>query len=131
ILNRLRVELARASDIKSNPLIANKKKMLFELHDISLTLGEKLLFKPFNARILQGEKIAIVGKNGCGKSSFLQILLEKLRPSSGFIKKGEINIGYFDQKKSDLKDDETLIEYFCPNGGDTINVKGSNMHVYG
>lgn len=131
LINRLKTELSSAMQLKTNSLILNKKKMLFEINDLSLKLGNKKLFDNFTTRIIQGQRIAIVGKNGCGKSSFLQLLLGKLQASNGFIKKGDFQIGYFDQKKSELDDDKTLIEYFCPNGGDRVNVRGSNMHVYG
>lgn len=131
LINRLKTELASAMQLKTNSLILNKKKMLFEINDLSLQLGNKKLFDNFTTRIIQGQRIAIVGKNGCGKSSFLQLLLGNLKASSGFIKKGDFKIGYFEQKKSNLDDDKTLIEYFCPNGGDRVNVRGCNMHVYG
>ncbi|MBZ7986627.1 ribosomal protection-like ABC-F family protein [Campylobacter canadensis] len=131
LINRLKTELSSAMQLKTNSLILNKKKMLFEINDLSLKLGNKKLFDNFTTRIIQGQRIAIVGKNGCGKSSFLQLLLGKLQASNGFIKKGDFQIGYFDQKKSELDDDKTLIEYFCPNGGDRVNVRGNNMHVYG
>ncbi|MBD3808245.1 MAG: ATP-binding cassette domain-containing protein, partial [Epsilonproteobacteria bacterium] len=50
---------------------------------------------------------------------------------SGSIDRGDFTIGYFDQHRDMLNDEHTLIETFCPNGGDTIEVNGHNMHVYG
>ena len=105
--------------------------MLFELEHISKKLGEKLLIKDFSTRILQKDTIAIVGKNGSGKSTFLKLLLGEIEPDSGVIKRGDIKIGYFDQNRSMLDDNKNLIETFCPNGGDRVEVWGKSMHVYG
>jgi ATP-binding cassette subfamily F protein uup len=101
------------------------------MENISKTLGGKPLIENFSTRILQKDKIAIVGKNGAGKSTLLKIMLGEMDVDSGKIKKGDISIGYFDQNRIMLKDDKTLIETFCPMGGDRVEVRGKNMHVYG
>ncbi|ECW8954115.1 ABC-F family ATP-binding cassette domain-containing protein [Campylobacter lari] len=130
-IKRLQLEIKRASKNFNQTQSQNRKKMLFELKNISKSIAGKTLFKDFNARILQGERIAIVGKNGCGKSTFLKILLDQIPLDSGEIKRGEVKIGYFDQSRSLLNTDKKLLEIFCPNGGDHIQVRGKNMHVYG
>ncbi|MCH5336656.1 MAG: ABC-F family ATP-binding cassette domain-containing protein [Campylobacter sp.] len=130
-IRKLKLELSRASLNFNQEKSINRKKMLFELRNISKSIGEKILFKDFSARILQGEKIAIVGKNGCGKSSFLKVLLGELCVDSGELKRGDIKIGYFDQAKELVNSDKSLIEIFCPNGGDRVEVRGKNMHIYG
>ena len=119
--------------------IKNTKKMLFELKDITLYIHDKPLIENLNLRIMQQEKIAIVGKNGSGKSTLLHCLLHDdslLLKSRGInfhgeILRGDINIGYFDQHKKMLDPTKTLIETFCPNGGDRVSVRGKNIHVYG
>ncbi|EOH7148830.1 ribosomal protection-like ABC-F family protein [Campylobacter coli] len=130
-IKRLKLEISRAALNFTGEKIPNRKKMLFELKNVSKNLEEKALFTDFSSRILQGERIAIVGKNGCGKSTFLKILLGELKQDSGEIKRGEIKIGYFDQARSLVNSDKTLLEIFCPNGGDRVEVRGRNMHVYG
>ncbi|EOI0504175.1 ribosomal protection-like ABC-F family protein [Campylobacter coli] len=130
-IKRLKLEISRAALNFTGEKIPNRKKMLFEVKNISKNLGEKALFTDFSSRILQGECIAIVGKNGCGKSTFLKILLGELKQDGGEIKRGEIKIGYFDQARSLVNSDKTLLEIFCPNGGDRVEVRGKNMHVYG
>ncbi|TKX30967.1 ribosomal protection-like ABC-F family protein [Campylobacter estrildidarum] len=130
-IKRLKLEISRSMLKADNEKITNRKKMLFELKNVSKSMGEKILFKDFSARILQGERIAIVGKNGCGKSTFLKILLGQIQQDNGEIKCGEIRIGYFDQARSLVNSDKTLLEIFCPNGGDRVQVHNKNMHVYG
>ena len=131
VIRRVRLELERASKNFNQTQSVNRKKMLFEIKQLSKTIGGKQLFRDFNARVLQGERIAIVGRNGSGKSTLIKILLGFEKPSSGEIKRGEVRVGYFDQSRSALDDDKSLIETFCPNGGDRVLVRGRNMHVYG
>ncbi len=59
----------------------------------------------------------------------LNSLLERMKPNSGLINRGEFTIGYFDQHREMLNDTHTLIETFCPNGGDHVDVQGAHMHV--
>ena len=128
---RVRLELERASRSFNGTGGDNRKKMLFECTNIGKILNGKVLFKGFSARVLQGERIGIVGANGAGKSTLLKILLGRSKIDAGEIKRGEIRIGYFDQTRSGITDDKSIIEIFCPNGGDHISVRGSYMHVYG
>ncbi len=130
-IRRVRLELERASRSFNGTGGDNRKKMLFECANIGKILNGKVLFKGFSARVLQGERIGIVGANGAGKSTLLKILLGRSKIDAGEIKRGEIRIGYFDQTRSGITDDKSIIEIFCPNGGDHISVRGSYMHVYG
>ena len=131
VIRRVRLELERASKNFNQTQSQNRKKMLFEFKNLSKSIDGKVLFEKFDARVLQGERIAIVGRNGSGKSTLLKILLGLEQQSSGEIKRGEVSIGYFDQARNVLDDDKSLIETFCPNGGDHVLVRGRNMHVYG
>ena len=131
VIRRVRLELERASKNFNQVQSQNRKKMLFEFKNLGKSIDGKVLFEKFDARVLQGERIAIVGRNGSGKSTLLKILLGLEQPSSGEIKRGEVSIGYFDQARNVLDDEKSLIETFCPNGGDHVLVRGRNMHVYG
>lgn len=132
IIRKVKLELERANvSFNHGGLGQNRKKMLFECVNLTKDLGGKTLFKNFNTRVLQGERIGIVGKNGSGKSTLLKTFLGRISPDSGVIKKGELKIGYFDQMREGINDDDSLIEVFCPNGGDHVWVRGRYMHVYG
>jgi ATP-binding cassette subfamily F protein uup len=130
LIRKMQLELQREQKHFNRTQSVGKKKMLFDIEDLCYQIADKTLIENFSNRILQRDKIAIVGVNGAGKSTLLRLLLNRLKPNSGTIKRGEFSIGYFDQHREMLKDDETLIGTFCPNGGDHINVRGSNMHVY-
>ncbi len=132
VIRKIKLELERASKTFNQTSEGqNRKKMLFECKQLSKKMGDKTLFNNFSVRVLQGERIGIVGKNGSGKSTLLKILLGEMAADSGKIDRGEIKIGYFDQARRGISDDKSLIELFCPNGGDHIMVRGRNYHVYG
>ncbi len=130
-IKKMSIELQREAKHFNRDKSINKQKMLFEVEDVSLTLGSKELLKNFTTRILQKDVIAIVGPNGSGKSTLLKALLGRMEPTSGKIKRGDFKIGYFDQHREMLDDDKNLMETFCPHGGDRVSVRGKDMHVYG
>lgn len=78
-IKRLKLEISRAALNFTGEKIPNRKKMLFDLKNVSKNLGEKALFADFSSRILQGERIAIVGKNGCGKSTFFKNTFRRIK----------------------------------------------------
>ena len=132
-IKKMSLELQREQkSFNSDDKQQNKKKMLYELDNIYKSLGDKELIKDFTTRILQKDTIAIVGPNGSGKSTLLKIFMEKMKIDKGSFKKGDFQIAYFDQQREMLDDDKTILEIFCPNGGDRVVLDdGRNMHVFG
>lgn len=130
LIRKMQVELEREKKNWKGEKGLSKRKMLFDVENLNYSIANKLLIEDFTTRILQRDKIAIVGVNGAGKSTLLKLFLERLNADGGTIKRGEFSIGYFDQHREMLSDEHTLIETFCPNGGDHVNVQGSHMHVY-
>jgi ATP-binding cassette subfamily F protein uup len=131
-INKMKLDIQREQKSFNDGDTKNKKKMLFELDNVYLTLGNKPLIKDFTARILQKDTIAIVGPNGSGKSSILKVFLERIKLDKGSFKKGEFKVGYFDQHREMLDESQTIMHQFCPDGGDIVELNdGRNMHVYG
>ena len=130
LIRKMQVELEREKKSWKGEKGLSKRKMLFDVEHLNYTIANKLLIEDFSTRILQRDKIAIVGVNGAGKSTLLKLLLGRLKQNSGLIDKGEFTIGYFDQHREMLNDAHTLIETFCPNGGDHVDVQGAHMHVF-
>lgn len=131
LIHKMKLELEREKHNFNGDKSLNKQKMLFELEHICKTLGNKNLIKSFSARILQKDRIAIVGKNGAGKSTLLKMLMQQLPIDSGVLKVGDFKIGYFDQQREMLDENKNILETFCPQGGDRVDVCGKNMHVFG
>lgn len=98
----------------SFPFDIEPHKTVLDCKDMSLTVGKgekaKTLFQNLNIEILKGEKVAIVGKNGIGKSSFLKAILKKI-PYGGSVKwGGNVKISYFDQELSSLDLNTTVMD---------------------
>jgi len=130
LIRKMQVELEREKKSWKGEKGLSKRKMLFDIEHLHYSIAGKNLIEDLSTRILQRDKIAIVGINGAGKSTLLKLLLGRVNPDSGSIKKGDFSIGYFDQHREMLNDEHTLIETFCPDGGDHVDVQGSHMHVY-
>jgi len=131
LIHKMKIELEREKKHFNREEGISKKKLLFDIEHLSYSVAGKNLIDDFTTRILQRDKIAIVGYNGSGKSTLLKLLLGRTKPDNGTIKRGDFAIGYFDQHREMLSDEKSLIETFCPDGGDIIDVQGKNMHVYG
>lgn len=96
------------------------------------TGAEKNILNKFSLRILKGDRIGILGKNGSGKTTFLKMLIGTMNPDQGSVKISKtINFSYFDQKREDLDPTKSLWETLCPGGGDHVDVMGKHRHVCG
>lgn len=85
---------------------------ILELKKIYKSYGEKKILRGFDYNFSKGERIGIIGKNGVGKSTFLNIIQGIEQPDSGKINLGEtVKFGYFSQSGLDVKKDMRVIEY--------------------
>jgi ATP-binding cassette subfamily F protein uup len=123
--------------IELEPLeAAQASKVVAEFHKVckSYKRGdeEKVILDKFSFRIIRGDRIGILGKNGSGKTTFIKMLVGEEQPDMGTLKLAKsVQISYFDQKRQDLKPQDTLWETLCPDGGDYVDVGGSQRHVCG
>ncbi len=84
---------------------------VFRLEKMKFGFPEKTLAENVNLNIFYQDRIAILGKNGCGKTTFLQLLKAEQKPLSGIAKKGaSLEIGYYDQMHLQLDEDLTVKE---------------------
>ncbi|KOS04630.1 ABC transporter [Flavobacterium akiainvivens] len=82
-----------------------------ELHNISKTFGNKKILDNFNYNFKRGERIGIIGKNGTGKSTFLNLLTQTLPVDSGKVVVGEtIKLGYYTQAGINPKPEQKVID---------------------
>lgn len=106
-------------------------KIVFEMEDVSYEIAGKTLLKDFSTTILRGDKIALVGPNGCGKTTFIKLLLGEIQPTSGKIRCGtKLEIAYFDQYRADLDPEKSVMDNVA-DGKQDIEVNGVKRHVLG
>jgi ATP-binding cassette subfamily F protein uup len=104
-------------------------KIVAELKDVSMRFGERLLIDRFSATLLRGDKVGLIGPNGCGKTTLLKLILGELEPTSGSVRRGSnLQVAYFDQMRAALKLDATLVDTINP-GSEWIEIGGSRKHV--
>lgn len=106
-------------------------KIVFEMENVSYDIDGKQLLKDFSTTILRGDKIALVGPNGCGKTTFIKLLLGEIQPTSGSIRCGtKLDIAYFDQYRADLDPEKSVIDNVA-DGKQDVEVNGVKRHVLG
>ena len=104
-------------------------KLVAEMQNVSKRFGDKPVIADFTCVIQRGDKVGLLGPNGCGKTTLLKLLLGELEADSGKVRRGtKLSIAYFDQFRAQLNDAATLAEVISP-GSDFIEIGGSRKHV--
>ncbi len=102
---------------------------VIETKNISYTWGKTPVIHSLTLTVIRGDKIGIMGPNGCGKTTLLKLLLGKLQPTEGSIQFGtNLEPVYFDQHRAVLDTEKTIWENVAP-GGDTVFVNGKQQHI--
>jgi len=119
--------------IESQKLEEDAPQVIISFNNVSKTFGEKALIDKFSIKILRGEKIGIIGKNGSGKSTMLKMMIGETKPDSGTVKPArDMSVSYFDQARSMIKPDSTIQEILCDSGSDYVQLgNGKTRHICG
>ncbi|TDJ28050.1 MAG: ATP-binding cassette domain-containing protein [Gammaproteobacteria bacterium] len=133
-LKMLREERMQRRELMGRIKLAQHKselsgKIVMNAEEVSFQWPEKPIVSNFSCKILRGEKIGIIGPNGCGKSTLIQLLLGKLTPQQGHINLGtKLEIAYFDQHRENI-DLEKSVRDNIADGADTITINGRPKHI--
>lgn len=88
-------------------------KIALKVEKISKSFGDNHVIKDFSIEIMRGDKIAVIGTNGIGKTTLLKMLAGELEPDSGKIERGhQLELGYFPQNHEDFIDKSEKIQAF-------------------
>ncbi|AJI73226.1 hypothetical protein FTDG_00120 [Francisella tularensis subsp. novicida GA99-3548] len=116
------------ADIKVVQVEKSSKKVI-HAENIAFEYTGKYLFKDFSTEIQKGDKIAIIGQNGCGKTTLLNCLLGLDKPTQGLVTLADnIKIAYFDQLRDQLDETLSIIDN-VKEGSDFISLNGKETHV--
>ncbi|MFJ1474624.1 ABC-F family ATP-binding cassette domain-containing protein [Capnocytophaga cynodegmi] len=101
---------------------------IIEFHNVSKKFDELTILNKFDYNFIRGERIGIIGKNGTGKSTFLNLLTQKIQPDSGKIVIGDtIKFGYYTQSGIEVKEGEKVIEVIQKFGEYIPLLKGKTL----
>ncbi len=114
-------------------------RKVIEVDGITKAYGDKVILKPFDLKILRGDRIAFVGPNGVGKTTLLKMLTGQEQPDSGSVKIGtNLDIAVFDQTRAQLDPDMSLWDSLTGDPdmrvsgkADQVMVRGMPKHVVG
>ncbi|MBF9045024.1 ATP-binding cassette domain-containing protein [Rhodobacterales bacterium HKCCE4037] len=134
--NMIRRQGTAAMALEAGP---QSGKKVIEARGISKAYDGKEILKPFDLRVLRGDRVAFVGPNGAGKTTLLKMLIGEIEPDTGDVSHGTgLEMAVFDQTRSALDPDATLWESLAndPEVGvkgnaDQVLVRGQPRHVVG
>ncbi|BAN95872.1 ABC transporter-like protein [Plautia stali symbiont] len=133
-LKALRRERSERRDVmgKANMQVgeaARSGKIVFELENVDYGVDGKTLVKDFSTQVQRGDKIALIGPNGCGKTTLLRLMLGQLKADAGRVHCGtKLEIAYFDQHRAELDPDKTVMDNLAE-GKQEVMVNGKPRHV--
>lgn len=107
---------------QSGQLVVEAKNITHQYHDVPI-------IKQFSLRVMRGDRIGLIGPNGIGKSTLLNILLGKVVPQQGTVTTGtKLEIAYFDQLRAALDLEKTVADNVT-RGSDMLDINGQKRHV--
>ncbi len=124
-IGSVKVELQEAE--RSGSLVADAKKVCYS---VPTEGGERTIIRDLTTTVMRGDKVGIIGPNGCGKTTLLRLLLGELTPESGNIRLGtKIEVAYFDQLREQLDETKTLQQNVSDT--DKLMINGQQRHIIG
>lgn len=135
-LKAMRSEHAERRSVQGNAKMQVEEslrsgKIVFEMENVNYSVAGKTLVRDFSVQVNRGDKIALVGPNGCGKTTLLKLMLGQLPPDSGKVRCGtKLEIAYFDQHRAELDPDKTVMDNLAE-GKQEVMVNGRPRHVLG
>ncbi|MEE2829409.1 MAG: ATP-binding cassette domain-containing protein [Myxococcota bacterium] len=104
---------------------------VIEVNGLSFAWPDKPIVEGFDIELQRGDRLGIIGPNGCGKTTLLRLMLGEIPPQSGTVRLGtKLHPLYFDQLRGQLDDAKTVQENVCEDG-DTVVLNGKPRHVIG
>jgi ATP-binding cassette subfamily F protein uup len=107
-------------------------KLVFEALGVSHSFGGAPVIADFSARVMRGDRIGIIGPNGCGKTTLIKLLVGELTPAAGSVRRGTALLpAYFDQQRERLDLSASIMDNVTGGSGDSVIIDGRPRHVSG
>ena len=121
---------AQMGKVKSIELdVARSGNLVLEAKHLNYSLDGRPLLRDFSFLLTRGDKVGIVGPNGCGKTTLVRLLLGELQPDSGEVRQGtSLSVAYFDQLRRQLDENQTVMAN-VGDGSDYVTIQGKQKHV--
>jgi ATP-binding cassette subfamily F protein uup len=104
-------------------------KQVVVLEHVTFAYGDKVLIDNFTGLINRGDRIALLGPNGIGKSTLIQLMLEQIRPTRGLVEQGtKLEVAYFDQARARMDPEKTVMDAVAE-GREFLELGGRRRHV--
>lgn len=133
-LEKLRLERMQRRELQLKPTFqANKEitsgALVIDAEHVNFEYKDKKIIRDFSTKIFRGDKVALIGPNGIGKSTLLKLLLGHINPQSGKMKLGtNLHIAYFDQMRAGIDFELSAVDNVA-SGRTSINVNGKEKHI--
>jgi ABC transport system ATP-binding/permease protein len=133
-LEALRATRAKRRELQGNASFSlgdaeKSGALVMEAKNIFQQYNHESVINDFSMRIMRGDRIGLIGPNGVGKSTLLNILLGNIEPQQGTVHQGtKLKIAYFDQLRAALDPEKTVAQNVVP-GSDVVEINGSKRHI--
>ncbi|MDI9819739.1 MULTISPECIES: ribosomal protection-like ABC-F family protein [unclassified Legionella] len=109
--------------------VSRSGALVLEAEHLNYSVNGKSLISDFSLLLTRGDKIGIIGPNGCGKTTLIRLLLGELTPDSGTLRHGtSLEVAYFDQLRRNLDEQQTVMAN-VGEGADYVTINGKQKHV--
>ncbi len=133
-LLEMRAEVAKRRARSGNVRILQQEaersgRLVIEVKNLGFSFDDQPMIRDLTLTVMRGDKVGIIGPNGCGKTTLLRLLLGEIEPAQGSVRHGvRLEVAYFDQLRAQLDETKTLQENVVEDG-DNVMINGRPRHI--